>query len=229
MSYSPRHYYRGKDTLQRGDPEKRVMGEELSDDFEAIESEFRRQSTIIEELHDDIKVADRTWQKIVASGFSCVKNTAYLVNIPTKNPYINLPKLGASDDGCFVMISDAGDGWSSSSDALTINLNGLLQDQAVGQLALDLNNVTVTFVWSGTSWWVYSSMSSSTAEGIGSDAPADGYIYGRKDNSWVQISSSGGGGGGAVEWVDVLNKPQTVKDLAAENASRMSIVSGGSY
>ena len=61
------------------------------------------------------------------------------------------------------------------------------------------------------------------------DAPQDGLIYARQDGQWVQITSGGGSGGGPVEWADVLNKPQPIKDLAAENAPKVSIVSGGSY
>ena len=63
------------------------------------------------------------------------------------------------------------------------------------------------------------------------DAPQDGLIYARQDGQWVQVSSSGGGGGagGSVEWVDVLNKPQPIKDLAAENTPKVSILSGGNY
>ena len=60
------------------------------------------------------------------------------------------------------------------------------------------------------------------------EAPEDGLVYGRKDGGWVQISS-GGGGGGSVEWADVLNKPEPIKNLAAEGPSKVSLVSGGSY
>ena len=58
-------------------------------------------------------------------------------------------------------------------------------------------------------------------------APEDGLIYARQDGQWVEITQ--GGSGGPVEWADVLNKPQPIKDLAAENAPKVSIVSGGSY
>ena len=61
------------------------------------------------------------------------------------------------------------------------------------------------------------------------EAPLDGLIYARKDGQWVEITQGGGSGGGPVEWADVLNKPQPIKDLAAENAPKVSIVSGGSY
>ena len=59
------------------------------------------------------------------------------------------------------------------------------------------------------------------------EAPDDGLTYGRRNKSWVQIASSGGGG--AVEWVDVLNKPEPIKDLAAENVVKTSLISGGRY
>jgi hypothetical protein len=42
MAYTPKHYYRGKDDLSRGDPNKRVRGSELSDEFEAISSDLRK-------------------------------------------------------------------------------------------------------------------------------------------------------------------------------------------
>ena len=60
------------------------------------------------------------------------------------------------------------------------------------------------------------------------EAPEDGLVYGRKDGGWVQISS-GGGGGGSVEWADVLNKPQEIKNLSGETPAKVSLVSGGSY
>jgi hypothetical protein len=59
------------------------------------------------------------------------------------------------------------------------------------------------------------------------EAPEDGLTYGRRNKGWVQIASSGGGG--AVDWVDVLNKPEPIKDLAAENAPKKSLISGGRY
>ena len=59
------------------------------------------------------------------------------------------------------------------------------------------------------------------------EAPTDGLVYGRKDGGWVEISS--GGSGGSVEWADVLNKPQEIKDLSGETPAKVSLVSGGSY
>ena len=58
------------------------------------------------------------------------------------------------------------------------------------------------------------------------DAPSDGLIYARKDGQWVEITS---GGGGSVEWADVLNKPQEIKNLSGETPAKVSLVSGGSY
>ena len=196
-----------------------------------------------------------SWEVINTTGHNCDYNHAYLIDIPTKNPYINLPKLGADEAGQYVLISDGCDGWSAAANALTVNLNGPLQGQSVGQLSLDLANVTVTFVWDGSSWWVYSSMSSTGVDENISDAPEDGRIYCRQDGTWVLLPpeedptvpdhvkgitqadidrwdnppTGGGGTGGSVEWVDVLNKPAPIKDLAAENAPKTSLISGGSY
>ena len=50
MAYTPRHYYRGKDDLDRGDPNKRVKGAELSDEFEAISSDLRKKEGEINDL-----------------------------------------------------------------------------------------------------------------------------------------------------------------------------------
>ena len=61
------------------------------------------------------------------------------------------------------------------------------------------------------------------------DAPSDGLIYARQDGQWVEITQGGGSGGGPVEWADVLNKPQPIKDLAAENSPKQSFVAGGRY
>ena len=47
MAYTPKHYYRAKDDLSRGDPNKRVRGSELSDEFEAISSDLRK-------VHDEL-------------------------------------------------------------------------------------------------------------------------------------------------------------------------------
>lgn len=41
MGYSPKHNYRAKDHLERGDPDKKVMGRELSEDFEAISADIK--------------------------------------------------------------------------------------------------------------------------------------------------------------------------------------------
>ena len=50
MSYSPKHNYRAKDLLERGDPKKIVKGKELSDDFEAVARELTAQAGIINDI-----------------------------------------------------------------------------------------------------------------------------------------------------------------------------------
>ena len=49
---------------------------------------------------------------------------------------------------------------------------------------------------------------------------------------WKSVGGSGGGGGGSggdVYWNDILDKPVTIKNLAAENSIKVSVVSGGNY
>ena len=60
------------------------------------------------------------------------------------------------------------------------------------------------------------------------EAPEDGLVYARKDASWVEITL-GGGTGGSADWPDITNKPQEIKDLAAENGSTQSLITGGRY
>ena len=58
-------------------------------------------------------------------------------------------------------------------------------------------------------------------------------LYTKDDSGQVveltTYSGSGGGTSGPVDWADILNKPQQVKNLAGENASNSSLVSGGSF
>lgn len=49
MAYKPKHDYRSKDALERGDPDKKVMGRELSEDFEAISVDLK---AVYQELTD---------------------------------------------------------------------------------------------------------------------------------------------------------------------------------
>lgn len=52
----------------------------------------------------------------------------------------------------------------------------------------------------------------------------------RLDQIEQSIGSGGGsGGGGDVYWDDVLDKPVQIENLAAENAGKVSMISGGSY
>lgn len=48
---------------------------------------------------------------------------------------------------------------------------------------------------------------------------------------WKSVGGSGGGGdsGGEVYWDEILNKPAAIKNLAAENQTKVSVLSGGNY
>ena len=171
---------------------------------------------------DDGDVAvSADWVVITASGFKCEANTKYLDMIVGTGA-VSLPSLALEDKGKFVEIADGQGHWGDK--PLTVTLNGMLNGESPKTLVLDHTEVVVTFVWSGTDWSVFMTQTSDTF----GDAPSDGKTYGRKDGQWVEVQS-GGGTGGSVDWVDVLNKPEPIKNLAAENATKVSLVSGGSY
>ena len=108
------------------------------------------------------------WERISSTGFTCVPDQQYLVDIVGSNPYVNLPSFGAGDIGKFVVLADSGDNWNLPGRHLTVNLSGPLHGVAVGQLVLDISHVMVTFIWDGYSWSVYSSMASTQASSGGS-------------------------------------------------------------
>jgi len=171
---------------------------------------------------DDVAVS-ADWVVITSSGFKCEANTKYLDMILGSGA-VSLPALGLEDEGKFVEIADGHGHWGDK--PMTVTLNGMLNGESPKTLVLDHTEVVVTFVWSGTDWSVFMTQTSDAF----SDAPSDGKTYGRKDGHWVEVQSGGGGStGGSVEWVDVLNKPQPIKNLSAENATKVSLVSGGSY
>ena len=58
--------------------------------------------------------------------------------------------------------------WDLPGRHLTVNLNGPLQGQAVGQLVLDIPNIIVTFLWDGYTWLVFATMASTGISGGGS-------------------------------------------------------------
>jgi hypothetical protein len=204
----------------------------------------RQNATWVEVVADEYEPP--SYEVLRTSGEMLKVKTAYIVNISTNNPYVNLPVLGADDEGQYIVVSDGGDGWSVSGSHLTVNLNGPLQNENVGQLVLDLDATQITFVWDGTSWWVFSTMSNTPADSVGTVTTADVLLTNpqratfttQEDaNQWfhdeiVDLNTSGGGGGGTatnVEWDDILNKPQPIKDLAAENTPKQSFVAGGRY
>lgn len=50
MAYTPKHDYRMKDGLDRGDDRKKVKGTELMEDFEAISSDLRKKEGQINDI-----------------------------------------------------------------------------------------------------------------------------------------------------------------------------------
>jgi len=127
------------------------------------------------------------WERISSTGFNCVVDQQYIIEIIGSNPYVNLPSLGVNDIGKFVVLADGSGVWDLPGRHLTLNLNGPLQGQSVGQLVLDIPNVIVTMLWDGYSWIVFSTMAST---GIGGGSPwtetAQGIEYsGRIDTGEV--------------------------------------------
>jgi len=133
------------------------------------------------------------WQRVSSSGFNCEKDTQYVVSILSDNPYVNLPKMTTApeDVGAYVVLADAEGLWDQSAKHLTVNLNGNLQNQATGQLVLDIANVIVTFIWNGAAWSVYSTMAATQIQApFGGESQwadtADGISYpGRIDTASV--------------------------------------------
>lgn len=169
---------------------------------------------------DDGDAVSADWVVITANGFQCEANTKYLDMISGSGA-VSLPSLVLEDEGKFVEIADGKGHWSAQ--PLTVTLNGDLNGQSPGTLILDRTDVVATFVWSGADWSVFMTQTSDAA----SDAPSDGKTYGRQDGQWVEVTS--GGTGGVVEWADVLNKPEPITNLSAENSTKVSLVSGGNY
>ena len=104
--------------------------------------------------------ASMDWERISSTGFNAVKDQQYIVEVMGSNPYINLPSMNVNEIGKFVVLADGSGVWDLPGRHLTVNLNGPLQGQDVGQLVLDIPNVIVTFLWSGHDWNVYCTMAS---------------------------------------------------------------------
>ena len=132
--------------------------------------------------HTQFTVVDTT-------NFVCSPNKNYVfTGVSVNNPTINLPVLTGTDLGEYVTIADGDGVWGDTGKHLTVNLNGTLYGQAIGQLTLDISNVTVTFIWNGNDWSVHSSMAAIDSSG-GSNPwtdSADGIAYaGRIDTASV--------------------------------------------
>jgi hypothetical protein len=117
-----------------------------TDDYDAVNKKYVDEST--------------DWERISTTGYTCHPDAQYLVEIIGSNPYVNLPTLGASDIGKFVVLADGSAVWDLPGRHLTVNLNGPLEGQAVGQLVLDIPRVQVSFIWDGYNWCVFTTMAS---------------------------------------------------------------------
>lgn len=103
------------------------------------------------------------WERIDQTGYDCVIDQQYMVAINTSNPYVDFPTLGNQMLGKYIVLADANGNWGDPGRHLTVNLNGPLQGQNVGQLTLDISSVIVTFMWDGYTWLVYTTMGESPA------------------------------------------------------------------
>ena len=127
------------------------------------------------------------WQRISSSGFNCERDTQYVVSILSDNPYVNLPKMTTApeDIGAYIVLADAEGLWDQSAKHLTVNLNGNLQNQATGQLVLDIANVIVTFIWNGAAWSVYSTMAATQVQ-----APFGGVVSRSFEHKYVNTADT---------------------------------------
>jgi hypothetical protein len=82
MSYKTKHNYRAKDTLPSGDPQKRVMGADLSDDFEAIETSVTEITDNIAEIGQSVTDIEA----IIDGGVGGSTDWADIQNKPTEFP-----------------------------------------------------------------------------------------------------------------------------------------------
>jgi hypothetical protein len=92
-------------------------------------------------------------------------------------------------------------------------------DPVTGMQWLD-STTGLVFIWDDDKWIEFPHGFNGLEE-----APEDSLIYGRQDGQWVEVSVSGG----SVDWIDIENKPVEIKNLAKENAGKVSMISGGNY
>ena len=130
--------------------------------------------------------ASMDWERISNTGFSCIQDQQYIIEIVGSNPYVNLPALTNQDIGKFVVLADGSGVWDMPGRHLTVNLNGPLQGESVGQFVLDIPNVIVTFLWDGYSWLVFTTMASTSGSQSPWEATDNGIEYnGRIDTGEV--------------------------------------------
>ncbi len=117
---------------------------------------------------DDYDVANKLyvdmsqdWERISNTGFQCIKDQQYLVEIVGSNPYVSLPTLTNQDIGKFVVIADGSGVWDLPGRSLRVVMNGQLSNEpAITEIVLDIARVIVTFIWDGYSWSVFTTSGS---------------------------------------------------------------------
>jgi hypothetical protein len=126
------------------------------------------------------------WERISSTGFNCVKDQQYIIEIVGSNPYVNFPTMSVGEIGKFIVLADGSGVWDLPGRHLTVNLNGPLQGQNVGQLVLDIPNIICTFLWDGYSWLVFATMASTGVNQSPWEATEKGIEYkGRIDTGEV--------------------------------------------
>lgn len=146
------------------------------------------------------------WERVDTAGYDCLVDSQYMVAIETANPYVDLPTLGDQEHGKYIVLADTNGDWGTPGQHLTVNLNGPLQGQDVGQLVLDISSVIVTLMWDGYTWVVYT-----TVGGVPTVSSSE-QVNVSKNLTDIFPPSSGGGGGGGIEEAPKTGKMYARKD-----------------
>jgi hypothetical protein len=225
MSYKPKHNYRAKDTLPSGDPEKRVMGADLSDDFEAIETsvtEITENITNIEEnvtnIEENITQIEQnvTDIEVIIEGGGVGGGASITVD----DDMPESPQVGdmwystkATDEGMFVYDQGA---WFESTSPGPAGEQGPAGSGSSDWD--DIENKPTEFPPEDHTHEIDDIDGLQDAiDGAGiEEAPKDSLIYGRSDAAWVEVKSGGGGEDGDCAclnptiWTDQLGLDLTL-------------------